>query len=51
MGLEIKEFTYEPNLEEISKLECGKGKELRHLDLFQLDNKWIVLIFYDGLCQ
>ena len=48
MGLQIKEFNYEPNLDELFKIELEKDKNLRHLDLFQLDNKWIVLIFSDG---
>lgn len=45
MVLEIKEFNYEPDLRALEKAELQKGKNLRHLNLFQLDDKWIVLIF------
>ena len=48
MGLEIKEFDYEPDLNTISKEELDKGNNIRHIDLFQLDDKWIVLIFDNG---
>jgi hypothetical protein len=47
MVLEIKEFQYEPDLEKLYKLETEKGRNPRHLDLFQLDDNWIILIFYE----